>query len=411
MPSNFQQRQGRSTGGWWENSTARVPHPAPASVQQQPFPPARNPAGRRGSGALNILLVIGAAIILAVVFLFLSLSLGRDALVLCAILALVPLGICLLGIRWVDRWDPEPRGALLFAFLWGAGASVVVTLLIGTQVEALLGYALTSTPSDIIGPVLQAPIVEEFAKGLGVLILVFTRRSHFDGPVDGIVYAGTVGAGFAFTENILYFGAAVVESGTVGEVVSVFILRGLLSPFAHVMFTAALGFVLGQAVSRGGGTGRIFLAFAVGLLPAIAGHMLWNGGALVLFSNFFSFYLLVQVPLFIAAIIVVAVLRRAERRLTEARLGDYARTGWFTPQEVTMLATGAGRRHAVNWAQSVGAKADMAAFIRTAARIAFTRQRMLGGRDAARDAVEERALLEEATLRRARILQLAAGRV
>ena len=41
-------------------------------------------------------------------------------------------------------------------------------------------------------------------------LLIFRRR-EFDGIVDGIVYAGLVAAGFAFTENILYFGRAFAE--------------------------------------------------------------------------------------------------------------------------------------------------------------------------------------------------------
>jgi RsiW-degrading membrane proteinase PrsW (M82 family) len=395
--------------GWWSASTAKHHHSTPTRTSGHAFHPVWNrPAPRRG-GVLNVLLVILAALVVAGVLLLLSLSLGPSAFLLCGILALVPLVICLLGLRWIDRWDPEPRGALLFAFLWGAGASVAVTLLLGSYVVELLGEALTTTSPEVIGPVLQAPLVEEFAKGLGVLILVYTRRSHFDGPVDGIVYAGTVAAGFAFTENILYFGSAVVESGTAGALVSVFILRGLFSPFAHVMFTSLLGFVLGLALSRGGGNGRILGAFVVGLLPAMAGHMLWNGGTLVLFHDFFLFYVVVQVPLFIAAVIAVVLLRRSERRLTEARLGDYARAGWFTAEEVHMLATRPGRSQALAWARSVGAGQDMRAFIRTGARIAYTRQRMLGGRRDADYAAEERSLLEEATQRRARIFQLASA--
>ncbi len=394
--------------GWWGTTTLRHHHPAPARSGGSPFQPVWNQPPPRRRGVLNVLLVIVAALVVAGVLLFLSLSLGPSAFLLCGILALVPLGICLLGLRWIDRWDPEPRGALLFAFLWGAGTSVVVTLLLGTYVVDLLGSALSTTSPEVIGPVLQAPLVEEFAKGLGVLILVYTRRSHFDGPVDGIVYAGTVAAGFAFTENILYFGSAVMESGT-GAVVGVFILRGLFSPFAHVMFTSLLGFVLGWAVSRGGGNARILGAFVLGLIPAMAGHMLWNGGTLVLFDNFLLFYLVVQVPLFVAAVVAVVLLRRSERRLTEARLGDYARAGWFTPEEVRMLATRPGRSQALAWANSVGAKQDMRAFIRTGSRIAFTRQRVLGGRRDADYASEERALLEEATQRRARIFERASA--
>ena len=395
--------------GWWGTTTHRHHHPAPARTHGRPFQPVWNQPPPRRRGVLNVILVIVAALVVAGVLLLLSLSLGPSAFVLCGILALVPLGICLLGLRWIDRWDPEPRGALLFAFLWGAGTSVVVTLLLGSYVVELLGSAFSTTSPEVIGPVLQAPLVEEFAKGVGVLILVYTRRSHFDGPVDGIVYAGTVAAGFAFTENILYFGSAVMESGNVSSLVGVFILRGLFSPFAHVMFTSLLGFVLGYALSRGGGNGRILGAFVLGLIPAIAGHMLWNGGTLVLFNNFLLFYLVVQVPLFVAAVIAVVLLRRSERRLTEARLGDYAHAGWFTPEEVHMLATRPGRSQALAWARSVGAEQDMRAFIRTGARIAYTRQRLLGGRRDADYAAEERALLEEATQRRTRIFQAASA--
>ena len=43
-------------------------------------------------------------------------------------------------------------------------------------------------------------------------------------------------------------------------------------------------------------------------------------------------------------ILGIIALRREEARLTRTRLGDYAAAGWFTAQEVDMLATGSGRR-------------------------------------------------------------------
>ncbi|TDK27869.1 PrsW family intramembrane metalloprotease [Arthrobacter crusticola] len=403
-------RPGHQGLSWWEASTQRSAPPAPQWNGLAPPPPVWDRPVKRGAGALNVVLLLVTALVLAALVWFLSQSLGTTALVLCAVLALVPLGICALGIGWIDRWDPEPRGALLFAFLWGAGISVVVTLLLGNYVLGLLSVALDSTSTDVIGPVLQAPVVEEFAKGLGVLILVYSRRSHFDGPVDGIVYAGTIAAGFAFTENILYFSSAILESGTLGAVVGVFVLRGLFSPFAHVMFTAALGFVVGRAVSRGGGPARVLPAFLLGLVPAIAGHMLWNGGTVLLFDDFFSFYLLVQVPLFCVAIVAVVLIRRAERRLTESRLGDYVDAGWFTSQEVSMLATGPGRAQALAWAGSFGARSEMKAFIRAATRLAFARQQMVNGRPRTAQAAEERALLDSATHHRSRLFALASAR-
>ena len=54
---------------------------------------------------------------------------------------------------------------------------------------------------------LGAPVTEEASKGLFLLLLLWWRRAELDGVLDGIVYAGMVGIGFAFTENILYLAA------------------------------------------------------------------------------------------------------------------------------------------------------------------------------------------------------------
>ena len=51
-------------------------------------------------------------------------------------------------------------------------------------------------------------MTEEATKGLFLLLLLWWRRYELDGVLDGIVYAGMVGIGFAFTENILYLAAA-----------------------------------------------------------------------------------------------------------------------------------------------------------------------------------------------------------
>lgn len=389
-------------------TTARTTTAPPPWGAPQPVQPLWDRTVRRGPGVVNVLLVMVAALVLVVLAWFLGSTLGGGALIVCGILALIPLSICVAGLMWIDRWDPEPRGALWFAFLWGAGISVVATLVLGSYVTELLSLALASTPSNVIGPVLQAPLVEEVAKGLGVLVLVLSRRSHFDGPVDGIVYAGMVGAGFAFTENILYFGAAALAGGGVGELVAVFVIRGLFSPFAHVMFTAALGAVLGLAVARSG-TRYLLPAFLLGLVPAIAGHMLWNGGLLVLFTDFFEFYFLIQLPLFLAALASITALRRAERRLTEIRLGGYATAGWFTAQEVTMLATRGGRSQALGWARRFGRHRSMKAFIGSATRLAFTRQRIMAGHDVALNTAREQQLLADVTRLRNELLTTAAG--
>ncbi|MCC3269128.1 PrsW family intramembrane metalloprotease [Arthrobacter gengyunqii] len=390
-----------------------APQPArekPPGAGPVPVQPLWSAQPKEGTGtALTVLLIAGASVALLLVAWFLWSQLGTVAFALCGILALVPLGICLLGLRWVDRWEPEPRSALLFAFLWGAGISVGITLLAGPYVARALYLLLPGFAPEFIGPVLEAPIVEEIAKGLGVLILVFARRSHFDGPVDGVVYAGTVAAGFAFTENILYFGSALISSGGLGvELGFVFVLRGLFSPFAHVLFTSAIGLALGLAVRRGG-KARIMGAFFLGLLAAIVGHMFWNGGTALVSGSFFVFYFLLQVPLFALAVTGVVLLRRAEQRLTRQRLGEYAAAGWFTPQEVLMLSTRAGRHQALAWAGRFGARSTMKTFIADATRLALTRQQIAAGRDLRANQAIERALLQDVTRTRSMMLARSAA--
>ena len=81
-----------------------------------------------------------------------------------------------------------------------------------------------------------------------MLLILLWRRQEFDGVVDGIVYAGLAGLGFAFTENVLYLGRALQEDGAAGLVVT-FVLRCLFGPFAHPLFTMAIGIGLGIAVA------------------------------------------------------------------------------------------------------------------------------------------------------------------
>jgi RsiW-degrading membrane proteinase PrsW (M82 family) len=302
------------------------------------------------------------------------------------------------AVRIVDRWEPEPRGLLVLAVAWGAIAAVAIAL----GVDLVLSYVFGDVDSpfrDVMRTVVQAPVVEEFAKGLGVLLIFATARRAFDGPVDGIVYGALVGAGFAFTENIQYFALSFIEGGAV-ETGWTFFMRGILSPFAHVMFTSVTGFALGLAARRGLSTGQSLGPWLTGLAGAIALHALWNGSAL--FGDFILLYITLQVPLFIGFILGIVALRREESRLTRRRLGDYAAAGWFTPQEVDMLATSAGRKAALAWARTLRGDrtALMRSFITDATALAATRQRAITGRDP-HAAAEERELLAKTAATRA----------
>ena len=354
-------------------------------------------ARQRGRGAAIWVGGILVLVLVALVGYFLE-AMGSGASIVGMVLALVPLAGVVVAVRLVDRWEPEPRGLLLLAVAWGATAAVGIAL----GVDWLLSLAFgdgSSAAREVFRAVVQAPVVEEFAKGLGVLLIFAIARRSFDGPVDGIVYGALVGAGFAFTENIQYFALSFLEGG-VAQTSATFFLRGILSPFAHVMFTSVTGFALGLAARRGLSTGRALGPWLAGLAGAIALHAFWNGSTV--FGEFFVLYLTLQVPLFVAFILGIVALRREESRLTRRRLGEYAAAGWFTPQEVDMLATGAGRKAALAWARSLRGdrSALMKGFIVDATELAATRQRAITGRDP-HAASDERDLLAKIAATRA----------
>mgnify|MGYP003451135212 FL=1 len=353
---------------------------APAVIPQARVVQQQMPVGGKRRGAAAIVWIVGVLVVLfvALVAYFLQ-FLGPGASIIGMILALVPLAGVLVAVYLIDRWEPEPPGLVVLALAWGAVGAIGLTLL----VDFLLSIAIdprSPLRGDAFTSVVQAPLVEEFFKGLGVfLIYVFARRA-FDGPVDGIVYGALVGAGFAFTENIQYFAVSLIEGGF-EETTATFFVRGILSPFAHVMFTSVTGFALGLAARRGYGPSAALGPGLIGLAGAVALHALWNGSAV--FGDFIPLYVTVQVPFFIAFILGVLALRREEARLTRARLGDYAAAGWFTPQEVNMLATGPGRRAGLAWARTLPGDRTriMKSFILDATRLAAARQRAISGRD------------------------------
>jgi len=379
------------------------PAPQPAAVTPAWVAPVR---ARSGGTVFAVVGIVVGGFAALLVIAYLAIALGASTLVIGSLLALVPLAAVLLAIRWVDRWEPEPKGALWFAFLWGAAVSVAVALVVDLGVQLAVAFVAPggAVADEAVAAIVQAPIVEEVAKGVGVLLVYAFARWQFDGPVDGLVYAATVAAGFAFTENIIYFGSALIEGGAAG-LGSTFVVRGIFSPFAHVLFTACTGLAIGFAARRGAGGGVIGW-FLLGLLGAIALHALWNG-SLAFGDDAVGLYLTVQVPIFVAAVAVVVLLRRQEARTTRRRLGEYAAAGWFSPGEVELLATPAGRRQAKAWARAQRPpRTDaMRRLITDATHLAFARQRIVSGVGGAKSIADEQALLASITSERAALMR------
>ncbi|MDQ4046469.1 MAG: PrsW family glutamic-type intramembrane protease, partial [Actinomycetota bacterium] len=170
--------------------------PAPGhhggAVSQVIPPSATTVAARPSSGVVS--LVVGGAILafvsLFLVIPFLLANTGVTGFAVGFVASLIPLGAVLFSVRVIDRWEPEPKRLLVFAFTWGAAVSIAVTLLIQPVFALAAPTASEESFRDFMTTV-QAPVVEEFAKSLGLLLLLLMARRHFDGPVDGVVFAFT----------------------------------------------------------------------------------------------------------------------------------------------------------------------------------------------------------------------------
>ena len=105
---------------------------------------------------------------------------------------------------------------------------------------------------------------------------------------------------------------------------AVLILRGVLSPFAHPLFTSMTGIGCGLAATSRSAVARV-LYVLVGYGFAVLLHALWNGSAtLGDGGTFLGVYLFVMVPLFIAMIVLVLWQRRREQRTVADQLPGFA---------------------------------------------------------------------------------------
>ena len=277
------------------------------------------------------------------------------ALVVGTMLAALPVGPLIACFLWLDRYEPEPRGLIVTALGWGALVATAAALLL----QAVDRFAF-GTPEDWSAAVV-APITEEAAKGLFVVLLVLARRRVIDGVLDGIVYAGMVGVGFAFTENILYLAAAYmggegIGEGGLGAVTGTFVVRGIFSPFAHPFFTAAVGIGVGYAVVT---RSRFWRSAAplFGYVVAVAAHALWNGTAFFAGGRLFLLtYLLAMVPAFLLTAGFAVWVRGREGAMLQRALTDAANRGFLARHEVPWLVRLSGRRAARAHARAVGGK-------------------------------------------------------
>ncbi|MGA8047597.1 MAG: PrsW family intramembrane metalloprotease [Dermatophilaceae bacterium] len=357
----------------------------------------RNPTARPRLRAVVLvgLAVVGFTVCALVLAAYFSASLGIQVTLLALLFATLPLLVVIPTFVWLDRFEAEPTRLLVLAFFWGALVSAFGAAVLNTG--AIIAFQSATDPDSALAAtaIVVAPLTEEALKGALVLLVWWLHRHEFDGITDGMVYAGIVAAGFAFTENIQYLGQAYAEGGG-AFLAGTFILRGIMSPFAHPMFTVLFGIGVGIAATTPRRWVKVVAPLA-GYLLAVLAHGLWNLAAVAGGTGLLVGYFLVGVPIFFGFVCLIVWARSREGRLIAQHLTPYADAGWLSRGEVAMLASMSRRREARIWARAnSGAPglASMRAFQDTASELALVRKRMYHSTANQHAVEQERRLLE-----------------
>jgi len=253
-----------------------------------------------------------------------------------AIIAFPAMAMYLTLPRLLDRYDPEPVYALLLALSWGALGAIGFASLINEIVGGIAGAIAGPEVGHAVMAVCCAPFVEESLKGMMIVGIFYFLRNEFDGVVDGIIYGTFIAIGFAATENVIYYARALHEhdAATLGFTV---IIRGVLSPWGHPLYTSMTGIGIGLAREAERKWVRYVAPF-VGFGFAVMLHAIWNG-ALAL-TGPIALLLLPLWFLFVASFIVLVIwlVRRRGRSIREM-LTDEVAMGNLTAAEVDVTVS------------------------------------------------------------------------
>lgn len=243
--------------------------------------------------------------------------------------------------RLLDRYDPEPAWALLLALLWGAVAACGVAGFVNTSVDVVFGGIFGPDVGEAVGVVLSAPLCEEGMKGLMVVGIFFFLRDEFDGVVDGIIYATFTAIGFAATENVIYYAQSLQGGGGVGDLAVTVLLRGVLAPWGHPLYTSMTGIGLGLAREAENRFVRYTAPF-LGYAGAVFLHALWNGTSLVGGGEAFLCMLPLWLMFVAAFIVLVMVLVSRRGKIIRQHLTDEVALKNITPQELDLVCSAFG---------------------------------------------------------------------
>ena len=333
------------------------------------MPPLPRPIRKVGA-PLAVIITLGT---LAGLILILLTAVNPAGTALGFVLSTIAMSLVLLCYLWLDRWEPEPPRLLVLAFLWGASIAIVVSVLLEAYIESAINPGQTATSFVTVAVV--APVVEEAAKGMFLLIMMTgRRRNELNSLTDCLVYAGVVAVGFAWLEDIFY----IADGETLASSLVTAAMRLIMGPFAHPLFTTFTGVGVYFALRQRNTLAKVGYV-VLGYLAAVVMHGLWNGSALVGVQAYFGVYVAWMMPIFGLAIALAVGSRRREQRIVAEKLPGMVAAGLVTPQEAGWLGSIGTRKQAVAAVRQSGGRAAGMAVQKFAAQVielAFVRDRI-----------------------------------
>ena len=324
---------------------------------------------RKVGAPLGVLIALGAVTGLIVILLTAVNPVGTA---IGFVLSTLAMTVVLLAYLWLDRWEPEPPRLLVLAFLWGASIAVVVSVVLELVIDPATGAGRTASFASVV---ISAPLIEEAAKGMFLLLMMTgRRRNELNSMTDCLVYAGVTAAGFAWLEDILYIADGESLAGSLVTAA----LRLIMAPFAHPLFTTAIGIGVYFALQQRSAAAKVCYIVA-GYAVAVIVHGLWNGSSLLGLGAYLLVYVMWMVPIFGLAIWLAVASRRREQQLVAAKLPGMVAAGLVTTNEATWLGSLRSRKLAIGEATRLGGKPAGKAVKEFAAHVvelAFVRDRI-----------------------------------
>lgn len=154
------------------------------------------------------------------------------------LLALAPIVVILIYIYVKDKYEKEPIGVLVKNFFLGAVVSIIITVVLGFAANII--FPITDEKSilqQFVKAFFVVALVEEFSKYI-IVKYYAQKKTDFNEPFDGIVYAVVVSMGFAALENVLYVSQYGVTTG---------LTRAFTAVPAHATFGILMGYFMGKA--------------------------------------------------------------------------------------------------------------------------------------------------------------------